>query len=626
MNCPSKSSEHSSNDIEFLNPNGFTENEKEYGLFLKEVFKDGSITPEELLALAHRKKELGIDRDRDVLIQKSIAREIGISIDEESDLSIGDLLMEVNANTTCYAGDNCHLEFRLSNISGDTLCNIRVIGNFVNLKITEESQYHDTRLAAAACSKRLIILTFSPEKRGTEFCNLMVLYEDARKNPSIYGASLPFQVFDRQPGSARDGNKSISITITAEKILGNDFSGLAEISGKNADSKKDSDKPLNSFLKENEKSWHWLPLFFNEDETNRLRKELLIRKKFSEGADHFSRAQKYRKEVESYFPQDRKDAKAKLQQAKDAFLMARGCFLKILEIDNNHNESLEKSREVEDGLEKIQAMIGNEVDQSKQAVKLTSALITGLPTQEKVYLYSKPIITIGRDNKNDIVLRVEPCLPQDKYPDNFTKSLGISSEHAKITIENGYLYLQDWGGERQFSKYGTFLNGRKVGREWEQFPLHDGCRIDIAGVLELGCRFLWNIKKQGREYRRQDSCLSVLGDISDSCFGIDKQGAVNAVRITRINNFSRGAEYIIIIREVTIGRSAGNGIVIDDESVSDIHAKIFYRGDRYWIEDLNSRHGTKVNDAVIGPGKEIPLEMQARISIGNTVLDFAGRK
>lgn len=46
---------------------------------------------------------------------------------------------------------------------------------------------------------------------------------------------------------------------------------------------------------------------------------------------------------------------------------------------------------------------------------------------------------------------------------------------------------------------------------------------------------------------------------------------------------------------VTIGRYAGNSIIIPDEQVSRIHARLTKTGDSYTIEDLNSSNGLFVN-------------------------------
>lgn len=46
---------------------------------------------------------------------------------------------------------------------------------------------------------------------------------------------------------------------------------------------------------------------------------------------------------------------------------------------------------------------------------------------------------------------------------------------------------------------------------------------------------------------------------------------------------------------ITIGRSPDNSLVLDEESVSDRHAEIIHSGNIYYIRDLNSQYGTRVN-------------------------------
>jgi pSer/pThr/pTyr-binding forkhead associated (FHA) protein len=45
----------------------------------------------------------------------------------------------------------------------------------------------------------------------------------------------------------------------------------------------------------------------------------------------------------------------------------------------------------------------------------------------------------------------------------------------------------------------------------------------------------------------------------------------------------------------SIGRAAGNSIVLEDDYVSNEHALLMLRGKQWWVEDLNSRNGTLLN-------------------------------
>jgi pSer/pThr/pTyr-binding forkhead associated (FHA) protein len=56
---------------------------------------------------------------------------------------------------------------------------------------------------------------------------------------------------------------------------------------------------------------------------------------------------------------------------------------------------------------------------------------------------------------------------------------------------------------------------------------------------------------------------------------------------------------VINAQPFRIGRQAGNQIVMRDNRASRVHAEIILDKGEYWLEDLNSRHGTFVNGAKI---------------------------
>jgi len=66
-------------------------------------------------------------------------------------------------------------------------------------------------------------------------------------------------------------------------------------------------------------------------------------------------------------------------------------------------------------------------------------------------------------------------------------------------------------------------------------------------------------------------------------------------------------------RLITIGRAPDNMIVIDDPSVSNLHAQLELTGEIYRLKDLDSTNGTKVNGV---PITETALRFEDRIRFG----------
>ena len=72
--------------------------------------------------------------------------------------------------------------------------------------------------------------------------------------------------------------------------------------------------------------------------------------------------------------------------------------------------------------------------------------------------------------------------------------------------------------------------------------------------------------------------------------------------------------------ELMIGRADKCHLVIDDTYVSQLHARIFRRGESFIIEDLGSTNGTYLNRRRI----TAPTELQRgdRVKIGKSVLEM----
>lgn len=71
--------------------------------------------------------------------------------------------------------------------------------------------------------------------------------------------------------------------------------------------------------------------------------------------------------------------------------------------------------------------------------------------------------------------------------------------------------------------------------------------------------------------------------------------------------------------EITVGRAAGCQVTVDDTYVSQLHARVFTREGRLYVEDLGSTNGTYLNRVKVSG----PMVMQKgdRLQVGNTVLE-----
>jgi signal transduction histidine kinase len=74
-----------------------------------------------------------------------------------------------------------------------------------------------------------------------------------------------------------------------------------------------------------------------------------------------------------------------------------------------------------------------------------------------------------------------------------------------------------------------------------------------------------------------------------------------------------------------IGRASDNDIQIKDKSISRKHVKIILKGDKFFVEDLNSQNGTYINGNEIKSGEEFEVDEGIPVAIGNTLISL-GKK
>jgi pSer/pThr/pTyr-binding forkhead associated (FHA) protein len=75
-----------------------------------------------------------------------------------------------------------------------------------------------------------------------------------------------------------------------------------------------------------------------------------------------------------------------------------------------------------------------------------------------------------------------------------------------------------------------------------------------------------------------------------------------------------------LIGGLSIGRSKESDVQIDDRYASGLHARVFARGGRHFVEDMNSTNGTLLNGATLEGEAEL-IDGDA-VQIGDTEFRF----
>lgn len=93
----------------------------------------------------------------------------------------------------------------------------------------------------------------------------------------------------------------------------------------------------------------------------------------------------------------------------------------------------------------------------------------------------------------------------------------------------------------------------------------------------------------------------VWRDLRQQAESLAKQ-RVSPLRITLAGENGTGEQLRFTAPEITIGRHPSSEWMLADETISSQHARLVYRHDQWWLEDLSSRNGTFLNgEALTAP-------------------------
>lgn len=226
---------------------------------------------------------------------------------------------------------------------------------------------------------------------------------------------------------------------------------------------------------------------------------------------------------------------------------------------------------------------------------------------EQFFPLSKPQITLGRNEDNDIIL----------------VDSKVSRVHAQIESKDGAYILVDME-----SGNGTLVNGQRVDR----VTLKPGNRIRIANHK---LRFEQNptapseapaktSPKRPRSRAAGTEDRHVIGQLLDSLQSGDTSSNLRDLlfRMPRMTIYTPEKTWELRLKDQeswTIGRAVDNDIVIDHQKVSRYHARIERQQDSFIIRDLNSVNGTRLGNQSV---QSHTMRHADTFNVGNAQLLF----
>lgn len=187
-------------------------------------------------------------------------------------------------------------------------------------------------------------------------------------------------------------------------------------------------------------------------------------------------------------------------------------------------------------------------------------------------------LTVGR-NEGDL-----------KFPND----LSMSSPHAHIYVKNGQPMVEDLGSQR-----GIFIRLKGV------FTLEDHDILIIGGQL--------------LRFESKPEIIAAAAAMAVTLPFVTRTLREDAARFVRLN--SDGDEqqiYPLNKDEVRFGRTEGDYTFPGDRFMSCTHARIYVRGENYFVEDLSSLNGTSVKVR----GKS-PIPVGTSVRVGKEVFVVA---
>jgi hypothetical protein len=216
-----------------------------------------------------------------------------------------------------------------------------------------------------------------------------------------------------------------------------------------------------------------------------------------------------------------------------------------------------------------------------------------------VCLLSQPIVRLGKERANDIVLRVLP-----RSTSNDGQTARISRQHAELRLDGQHV---EWVNLDCVN--GTLIDGHPLPAK-ATVLLHSGTNVSPGGVLDLAC-----------DVYTEDRGNTATGDVTTRLeFSAPH---VSAVRLRRLDDLGGFEQYVVFDHRIAIGSSVRCPILILHPSVAREHATIVHSADGFEIEACNEEFPTQVDGQPLEVGDRRLIGPDSRLRVGDVDVEVS---
>ena len=134
-------------------------------------------------------------------------------------------------------------------------------------------------------------------------------------------------------------------------------------------------------------------------------------------------------------------------------------------------------------------------------------------------------------------------------------------------------------------------------------PISVALKFGFLAVLYLF--LLWIARSALKDLRRTAAPAPDATGFHQAPAAVPQPSAADAWLIVERGGGLAAGERFDLIGGLSIGRSGEADVRIDDRYASGLHARIFSRDGRTYLEDMNSTNGTLLNDATVSGEAEL---------------------